>query len=416
MKVFIETYGCTFNKSDEDIIKGLLLNSNFEVCEHEDAADIVIVNSCSVKRATEQKILHRIMTLRRTKKVLVCGCMPHINERELRLLGVSIVGTKAIHKIKDALFALASGQIGEFFEEGEKSALPRCFSSTIPIARVPIAEGCASNCAFCCTKVARGQIKSYSVEQIVAWIKQALGEGVREIQLTAQDVGAYGLDKGTTLRELFGRIALIDGEFRVRIGMINPTFVRRFPKEIFEYNKFYRFIHLPIQSASNAVLASMRRGYKIENVIDFVNELRSAHDVTFATDVIVGYPTEDENAFRETIRFIEETRPDVTNISKFAPRPKTEAAKLRQLPNAVIKERAVRMSKICRAISCENNKKLIGQIKEILLLENGKNGTIKGRTETYKQTVLPQGSGSKGQFVLAKIVAASPTTLFAQLA
>ncbi len=437
VRIFIETYGCTFNQSDSDLISQMLKrNAQYFLVNSPESADIVIINSCSVKGSTEQKILHHMRSLK-SKNIILCGCLPYINRREVRDLQnegykISIVGIRSMHKIIDVVEKLVKGSISAEFSEYKKEILREDLINQekinqknnnfqklgSAIVRIPIAEGCTFSCSYCATKLARGELHSYPEEVIISWIKKAVDDGAREVQLTAQDVGGYGLDNKSSLSNLFDKISRINGDFRVRIGMANPAFVRRFLEDIFESNKFYRFLHLPVQSGSEKVLKDMKRGYKLKVIIDLISRLKKRYaqsGFTFATDIISGYPTENEEDYKKTIDFIKETKPDVINLSRFTKRPGTEASKLKSLPNNIIKRRTVELSKLCNAISLEVNKKYIGKREKVLLLEEGRDNTIKGRTQSYKQVVIQSKRLPEsliGKFADVKIISANSTSLF----
>lgn len=402
MRVAIETYGCTLNQSDSDIISSLIEKSGHELSPIS-CADVIIINTCGVKKATEQKIIHRLSVLSAEgKRLIICGCLPKINPAALRRFQVSVLGPDQIDEIPQII------ENATLRKNMEKERLPRNLTS--PIARVPVAEGCLGACTFCATRSARGQLRSYSEDIILGWIREALAKGAKEIQLTAQDMGCYGMDNDSSLRSLLRRISEIEGEFRVRVGMMGPRFLDGVPKNIFESPKFYRFLHIPVQSADDGVLKDMARGYKICQVTDFINRMRERCRFTFETDLIAGYPTEDERAFERTMSFVREVKPDVINVSRFTPRPGTVAAKLKQLPNGCVKERTVKLSALCRKMEFECKKRYVGLVEEVLILENGKGHTMKGRTNTYKQVILPEGRA--GFFIKARIERASTTSLF----
>jgi len=215
------------------------------------------------------------------------------------------------------------------------------------ITIIPISEGCLGDCNYCSVKFARGKLKSYKIEDIIKQIKG------KKILLTSQDTGCYGLDINTNLVELLKQVVKVKGNFQVRVGMMNPEHVLPILKdlvEVYKDKKIFKFIHIPIQSGSNNVLKEMNRRYTVEDFIKIVKEFRKQiPEIHISTDIIVGYPTETEEDFKKTINLLEKLKLEVINLSRFAPRPKTAALKLKQLPVEEIKRRSIIISKIIKS-------------------------------------------------------------------
>jgi MiaB-like tRNA modifying enzyme len=358
-----------------------------------------------VKSQTQQKIIEKLKKLK-GKKIVVAGCLASASGRlvEKYAANASLVGTSSISKIYDAVEASYNNEKKIFINSNfeNKLALPRAREAII--ARIPISEGCLSGCSFCATKLARVSLQSYSEEEIIKEIKKCIELEYKEIQLTSQDTGAYGFDKKTTIAELISKIDELEGDFLVRVGMMNPEHAIKMLPELlgsFQSNKIYKFIHIPLQSGNNEVLRDMRRNYTVENFLKIVNEFRTKFaEITIATDIITGYPTETEEAFQDTLDLLEKVKPDVVNVSRFTPRPNTPAAKLEQLPNEVIKERTGIASGLCKKIELGINKKFLGGNYRVLLTEKQK-GSVTGRTKFYKQVVVDK--GRLGDFVDVRI-------------
>jgi threonylcarbamoyladenosine tRNA methylthiotransferase CDKAL1 len=260
------------------------------------------------------------------------------------------------------------------------------------IGIVQIAQGCVSSCSYCIVKRVMGTLVSYPEELILNEVKECLLQGCKEIRLTAQDTTAYGLDRGTTLPSLLQSIAQFDGDFRVRVGMMNPA--TAYPlvddlTEVFKQSKIYKFIHLPVQSGSNVILSRMNRKYTVERFLEIVNRFKSIFpDMSLSTDIIVGYPGETEEQFEESFKLIELIQPDIVNVSKFGPRAQTSAAKLTPLSSQTVKNRSRKMTALCRKIALEKNKKWIGREETVLIVRRGKKGGLEGRTSTYKPVII----------------------------
>lgn len=411
MRYHLITYGCTLNKADSDVIRAILLSNGLEESPTEQDADVIILNTCTVKGATEQKILMRIRRLSH-KPLVVAGCMSSANVKliEKNAPRASIVGPSSITHIHEAAMGAAAGRRLVFLAREPKSGLPRIHESII--ARIPIAEGCLGACTFCQTRIARGELMSYSVDGLVKEARRCVTDGFKELQLTAQDTGAYGKDNGTSLAELLEQIDRIDGKFLTRIGMMNPQHLKEPERLLQAYasDKIYKFAHIPVQSGNDGVLKDMNRFYSVNDFIEAVSSFRrSFPEMTLSTDIIVGFPSESEEAFKDSCALMKKIKPDIVNVSKFTPRPGTVASKMKQLPNKEVKQRSEIMSALCKRIELEKNRELVGKRYTVLLTELSK--TTTGRNINYKQIVV---DGKLGTFIEAKVTSARSNYLKAE--
>lgn len=418
-KVCIETYGCTLNQADSDIMKALL-SKKYEIVEDGQEGDVVVLNTCTVKGPTENKILERIKSLRKNnRRFVVAGCFT-VNESKIRESAplAPILGPSSLRRVADAVDAAMSGRAESYTEPESKEGLPKAF--TPPIARIPVNDGCTSSCHFCQTRLARPSLRSYSPKAVMNWINESVKLGAREIQLTSMDLGAYGLDMGTNLAELLGLIAHDDSsgrtstEFLIRLGMINPNHAKRMLPSIISalsHPRFYRFLHIPVQTGSERVCREMNRDHTVKDFRDIVAAVRKEiPEVTIATDIILGYPTETEEDFQETKRLLMEMKPDVVNISKFSARPGTKAKKLRQLDSNEIKARSREASALVKKICLEKRKALIGKKYRVLITERQRDFT--GRNTNYIQVVVKDFKGQLGDFVSVKTTDANHGCVF----
>jgi MiaB-like tRNA modifying enzyme len=285
------------------------------------------------------------------------------------------------------------------------------------VAIVPISEGCLSFCSYCATKLAKGKLRSFDKKEILENIKMTLQSGAKEIQLTSQDLAIYGLEKGKfLLPELLKEISKIEGDFRVRLGMMNPKFARKiFGKilKILENEKFYKFLHLPLESGSNNVLKAMNRGYRVEEFLEMASKFkRKFKNSLLATDIIVGFPTETEKDFKETVSVIKKIKPEILHIFRYSKREGTVAAKLKDFPDRIKKERSRILTKIWQEISKEKSKKYLGKKFQALITEKRGN-TFLARLPSYKAVILKE--GNLGEFVKVKIVGAKPNYLIGKI-
>jgi threonylcarbamoyladenosine tRNA methylthiotransferase CDKAL1 len=402
----IETYGCTMNKADSEAMAGLLSEKGFKLGDD----GILIVNTCTVKTPTERKILRRLEGLR-DGKVIVTGCLPSadpsIAERfpEFSFLGMNV------EDIVEAVKAVEKGNRFVGIREGKcRLELPRKRENPV-VEIIPIAQGCVGDCSFCITRMARGCLVSYPSELILKNIEKALSEGVREIWLTAQDTGAYGIDIGENLPALLNEICMLDGKFKIRVGMMNPSHALRILDELilaYGNDRIYKFLHLPVQSGDDGVLKEMNRRYMVSSFRKIVSEFRrNFPGITISTDVIAGFPTEDERAFEKTVNLIREVKPEVLNISRFWTRPGTKAGRLKALPGRVTKGRSRIINDLFMKIGAEKNREWLGWEGEALVSETGKGGSFCARNFAYKPIILFSGGNPLGKFVRVRITDAT---------
>lgn len=418
-KVFIETYGCTLNQADSDILRALLKDS-YSVVDNEDESDVVVLNTCTVKGATENKIFEKMRSLRSSnKRFVVAGCLT-ANEKKIRKHAplAPILGTSSLRYINEAVGDALSGKasVHKVFES--KDELPKLLSA--PIMRIPINDGCVSSCHFCQTKLARPYLRSYSPKTISKWIERSVSSGAKEIQLTSMDSGAYGIDLRTNLVSLLEYLSdeqKSQGKYFMRLGMINPDHAKRMLSGIIaclKKDRFYKFIHVPVQCGSEKVCKDMNRDHTVSDFMDIVKGIRQViPDATISTDIIVGYPTESEDDFELTLKLLRDMTPDITNVSKFSPRPGTKAKELKQLDNREVKRRSAVTASLVRKISEKNKKRYIGMVYDVLITEA--DDDFKGRTINYQQVVVKGYKGKLGEMARVRIYDANHGSLFGEL-
>ncbi len=419
MQVHIKTYGCTLNQADSDLMKWVLESDGIAMASQEES-DVVVVNTCTVKTPTAQKILHAIERLESSgKRVVVTGCMASANQAliESRAPKASIVTTSNISSITRAVLEAANGRKTVINGHYRKDKLVMFDHDGAVIAKVPVSEGCLSSCGFCETKFARGPLNSFSEDLIVNAVSISARRGAKEIQLTSQDMGAYGIDRKTDIARLMGRLSAIDGDFKIRVGMLNPEHLGRYLDGLInamQSDRFYKFIHLPVQSGSNRVLQAMKRMYTIEQFDEYAARLRDGvPGITIETDIIVGYPTETWQDFGETLDFVERTKPNVVNMCRFWARPHAPASKLPRLPDSVITERSSALARVVRRTQQRLNDTFVGKELNVLVTEEEER-SFNARTDNYKKVIIKKGASnaSLGLRVKARIDLASCNVLY----
>ena len=419
MKVYIETFGCTFNQADSQIMAGLLQESKAEIVESIEEAEVAIINTCYVKHPTEHKVINKIKKFNQDypdKKLIVAGCMVEIEPEKLHQIAPE-AGWIGPHQVKKAPEAVESALCGENlrftgFSREEKVGLPKMrFNPYIHI--IQICEGCLGKCSYCCTRFARGGLQSYPLKAIKEEAHQALKEGCVEIQLTAQDTAAYGKETGEKLSDLIKEISSLDGDFRIRVGMMHPKNMMDDVEgliEAFKSEKVYKFLHIPIQSGNDQVLQDMHRDHNVEEFKEIINSFKEEiPELSIATDIIVGYPTEDEKAFEDTCELLKDIKPNFIHLSKYKHRYGTESSSLDEIHFSELKKRSKYIESIKSEITREDNQKLIGTTQEVLVVEKGRKGGFIGRTNSYMPVVVPD--AEIGSFKTVKIKEATSTYL-----
>ncbi|MBN2014019.1 MAG: tRNA (N(6)-L-threonylcarbamoyladenosine(37)-C(2))-methylthiotransferase [Candidatus Altiarchaeota archaeon] len=403
--VRIETYGCSMNKADSEAMMGLLEQAGFSFGD----SGILVINTCTVKTPTERKILRRLKELR-GKKVVVSGCLPAATPSvvgefpEFSFLGLNV------EDVVEAVKAVERGERFVRINTGEcRLRLPKKRQNPV-VEIIPVAQGCVGDCSYCITRLARGCLISYPPELIAANMKKALSENVKEVWLTAQDTGAYGLDIGESLPSLLKSVSAIEGVFRVRVGMMNPAHVLGFLDELvdaYDNEKIYKFLHLPLQSGDDRVLSDMNRNYSVRDFKEIVSRFREGFpELTLSTDVILGFPSEGEEAFKNTVKVIEEVKPEVLNISRFWVRPGTKAEEMKQLPGRITKMRSRIVNEAFKRIGLEKNRGWVGWEGKVLVSEKTSNGFC-ARNSSYKPIILQSGEDLLGRFVDVRITEAT---------
>lgn len=402
MRFYMETYGCTANFGNSQELGRALAEMGWERATL-DAADAVIVNTCAVTERTERKMLRRLRQIQ-SSRLIIGGC--------LAAARAGAVEGIECHKVTGILGRSAAQEIVRLFREAPapppQSALPagqdRC-------GIVNIAEGCTGTCSYCIVKKARGWLASRRPEEVVEEVQKLVRSGTVEVQLTAQDTAAYGLDIGTSLPELLERVADLPGDFMIRVGMMNPNTAKPILNELihaFSRTKVYKFVHMPVQSGSDAVLERMCRGYRAEDFIKICQLLREKFpSMSFATDLIVGFPGEADEDFAKTRQLLELTCPDKVNVTKYSRRPGTAAAELYDMPDRVKKDRSRSITKQWLSIAGERNHALVGSTMRVLVTETGWGGCVKARNQNYAG-VLVRGAHALASLLVVRIISSNP--------
>jgi threonylcarbamoyladenosine tRNA methylthiotransferase CDKAL1 len=396
-KVWIEAYGCSASRADSEMIGGILKEAGYEIATKRGESALNLIVTCSVKDTTEHKMMSRIRTMVKSGKPLViAGCLPKADKAKIESASssASLIGPNSIDKAPDAVRSALSGDRLVALKDSQldKVNIPRVRLNPV-ISIVEIANGCMSECTFCQTKIAKGWLRSYRIGDIVRQIKSDIRSGCKEVWLSSTDNGCYGRDIDSNLVDLLQACCSIEGNFKIRVGMMNPMYLPaildRMVRLFCENDKLFKFLHIPVQSGSNRVLRKMKRGHTSKTFIDIVQAFRDRiPEMTISTDIIVGFPSETEDDFKQTIDLLERSEPDTVNISRYAARPKTEASgwKEMKVSSQLSKERSEYLHTLTRRIAKKRNSLWREWQGEIVIDETGK--VMQGRNYAYKPVVL----------------------------
>ena len=408
--------------ADSEVLAGCLAQAGFQLAASEAEADVLIYNTCAVKGPTEDRIIDALKRAPKGKKLIVAGCLTMISferlMRETRFDGV--VGPAVGKGIVDVVARVLDGEkVVELggLDAKPKLDLPRVKSNPV-VSVVPVNYGCLGSCAYCCVVFARGHLRSYSIKEVVERVESDLASGAREFWVTSQDTACYGRDLQNNLAELLEALDGLAGDFKVRVGMMTPNMVTDMQNQLieaFKSDKIFKFLHLPVQSGDDETLKRMRRFYTAEQFKRIVEAFRTEFlDLTLATDVIVGFPGETVEAFENTLKLLEDIKPDVVNVSKFFARPKTSAAQIQDglVEREEIKRRSTVAAQLAKRVSFERNQHWVGWVGEVLVDEKGKvEGSWVGRNFAYKPVAIKSNDNLLGKTVTVKVVEASTTYL-----
>ncbi len=424
----IVTYGCQMNEHDSEIMAGLLMSRGLERTEDPRTADVVLFNTCTVRDGAEHRAYARMDSLKSAKRenpemiLALCGCAAQ--DKGLELLDMFphvdlVVGTRDYVKIDELVSEVhRSGQRLVAVEDLDKPlSLP-----TIPARKsglkafVNIMFGCNNRCTFCIVPQTRGDEYSRPLEEIVAEVEQLASKGYREVCLLGQNVNSYVDSKRHDFADLLHAINQIDGIWRIRYTTSNPKSARdRHLNAVADCEKVMENLHLPVQSGNNRVLRAMKRAYNIERYRTLVGIYRDlCPHGSLTTDMIVGFPTETDEEFEDTIRLTEDIRYDQQFMFMYSPRRGTVAADTMKndVPVAVKKDRLARLIQLQESISLERNQAEVGRLHQVLVEGPSRRGDdMMGRTRTDKTVVFAGGEELVGQLVEVRVTEAWAHTL-----
>ncbi len=432
-KVYIETYGCQMNVYDTELVKAILDKHNYTLTDNEAEAEVFLLNTCSVRENANRKVYNRIQQFKSKRngdRVLigVLGCMATNFRQQLlkdpRLPIDFIAGPDSYKRLPKLIEEVS--QTGEKIFDVTLSEF-ETYSDVYPSrsggvnAWIAVMRGCDNFCTFCVVPYTRGRERSRDPENVVAEVQQLAAEGFRQVTLLGQNVNSYRFED-KDFAYLLERVSTVEGIERIRFTSPHPKdFPDSLLRVIAENPKVCKQIHLPLQAGNDRVLEMMNRTYTQKEFLDLVDKIRTLiPDVVLTTDIIVGFPTETDAEFEDTVRVVETVQFDSAFIFKYSERPKTVAARRfpDDVPDEVKTERIVRLNDIQKKISYQKNLAHVGEIHEVLIEEEKTKKSpdhYQGRNDGNKIVIFPKGEYRKGQFVNVRILDATPHVLLGEV-
>jgi len=435
-KLFIETYGCQMNVADSEVVASIMQSDGFELTDTITGADAILVNTCSIRDNAEQKVISRLQyfqSLKRKKHGLivgVIGCMAErVQEELIRDHGVDFVaGPDAYLDLPNLVGAVEKGEKAINIElsttETYREVLPARIGKAIS-GFVSIMRGCNNFCSYCIVPYTRGRERSRDMESILNEVKDLDARGYKEVTLLGQNVNSYKFEKEAQtigFPELLEQVALAVPNMRIRFTTSHPKDMSDATLEmIAKYPNLCKFIHLPVQSGSNAVLKAMNRKYTREWYLERIAAIRRIlPEATIGTDIFCGFHNESEENHQETLSLMREVGFDAAFMFKYSERPGTFAAK--NLPDNISEEEKVRrlneIIALQMELSHESNKRDVGKTFEVLIEGYSKRSRdhFCGRTSQNKMVVFPKAGRKIGDFVQVTITKATAATLLGEVA
>ena len=432
-KVYIETYGCQMNLADTEIVLGILQNNGYGVTKHLEEADIVLVNTCSIRENAEQRIYGRLgnfKTIKDKKPDLVVGVLGCMAERlrtdlvEKKKIVDVVVGPDEYRRLPELIDVAFNGDKGI----GVKLSKTETYDDIIPHredglqAWISVMRGCDKFCTFCVVPFTRGRERSRTLDSVVEEVKQLSDRGFKEVSLLGQNVNSYKDESLTNgdFADLLAACAEVDPSIRIRFTTSHPQDLSdKLLYTIAEHSNICNYIHLPVQSGSNRILELMNRTYTIEHYLQLVEKARKIiPGVSFSTDIISGFPTETYEDHIMTLDVMREVKYDGAYMFKYSPREGTKAFRMaNDVPEETKTKRLQEIINLQQQISFEINQDLIGK-DEIVLVEGfsrKSDNFLSGRTDTNKVVIIPSTDKiNVGDYVKVNITRATSGTLFGE--
>lgn len=433
-KVYIETYGCQMNVADTEIVLGVLKKQGYVASDNAETADVILLNTCSIRENAEQRIYGRLgnfKTLKTQKPEVIVGILGCMAERlrkdliEEKKIVDLVVGPDEYRRLPEYIDIAFNGDKGI----GVKLSRTETYDDIEPhredglSAWISVMRGCDKFCTFCVVPFTRGRERSRSLESIVKEVENLSARGFREVTLLGQNVNSYRDDNslsGGDFADLLAAVAKVDRAIRIRFTTSHPQDLSdKLLYTIAEHPNLCNYIHLPVQSGSNRILELMNRTYTVEHYLDLIDRAKKIiPGVSFSTDIIAGFPTETWEDHLATLEVMQKVRYDGAYMFKYSPREGTKAYRMvDDVTDEIKTKRLQEIIELQQSISFEKNQELLGR-EEIVLVEGfsrKSNDFYAGRTDSNKVVIISANAEIKpGSYVRVKINKATHATLFGE--
>lgn len=434
-KLYVETYGCQMNINDSEIVLSIMSGSGYEITDKPDNADVILLNTCAIRDNAEKKIHERLMHLKYYKKrnknlvVGVLGCMAErlraglVSEKNIVNI---VVGPDEFRKVPQLVEDAIGGQSGI----AVKLSRVETYDDIVPLrtegisAWVSIMRGCDKFCTYCVVPFTRGRERSRSFESIVSEVRGLWEAGFKEVTLLGQNVNSYfdePLQKD--FADLLAACAEAVPQMRFRYSTSHPQdMTDKLIETMAAFKNICKYVHLPFQAGNNRVLEAMNRTYTIEHYYERIDKIKEVMPgCAITTDVIVGFPTETDEEFEDTLDVMRRVRYEGAYLYKYSPRENTKAWKMGDdVPDALKGSRLEELIKVQRAITWEVNETEVGKIHEILVEGPSKKNQAEwqGRTDTNKLVIFPHNEHSGyvvGDLITVRITRANSAVLHGEI-
>jgi len=433
-KLYIETYGCQMNFSDTEIVASVMLKMGFKTENNPKNADVIFLNTCSIRENAEQKVWERLKQYRSLKKqnpklmVGVLGCMAERLKSKLleqeKLVDI-VVGPDAYRDLPNLISEVDSGEkavnVLLSLEETYADISPVRLNSNGVSAFISIMRGCDNMCSFCVVPFTRGRERSRDVKSILQEVEELIREGYKEVTLLGQNVDSYKYEN-TNFAQLLAQVAQMDKNLRVRFTTSHPKDIsNELLETMARYDNICKFIHLPVQSGNNRILEKMNRTYTREWYLERVRTARSIMpELALSTDIIAGFCSETEAEHQDTLSIMQEVRYEHAYMFKYSERPGTLAARKYpdDIPDEVKTRRLNEIIALQTQISKEKNLADVGKTFKVLIEGTSKRSDFDlcGRNDANKMLVFPKKDNlKKGDYVQVKVLQASSATLIGEV-
>ncbi len=429
-KLYVETYGCQMNVADTEVVLSVMNGIGYKLTQQADQADVIFVNTCSVRDNAEARVKQRVSELKNHKRnnpdvlIGILGCMAERLRTELidkNNVVDLVVGPDEYRKLPKLIEDAHAGLRGI----AVKLSRVENYDDITPLrtegisAWLSVMRGCDKFCTFCVVPFTRGRERSRSLKSVIEEVRNLSAQGFKEVTLLGQNVNSYH-DGENDFADLLKSVAEVDSAIRVRYMTSHPQDMSdKLIETISTHKNICKYVHLPVQSGSNRILKLMNRTYTIEHYLDLMGKIKRAMpEASFSTDFIAGFPTETKEDHRMTLDIMKEVRYDGAFMFKYSPRENTKAWEMGDDVSEELKvERLSEIIDIQGTISQEINQSMIGKEVEVLIERDSSRSAddLLGRTDTNKKTLFPREDAVVGQYRTVKIERTNAQTLFGKL-